>query len=64
LGQANEDPLTGRNHHAAAMRGITEIATSAPGYNSLMPNTISPLAQTLKLIGGWSLCAERWQGLV
>ncbi len=43
--------LTGRNHHSAGMGGITEIATSAPGYNSLMPNTISPLAQTLKLNG-------------
>jgi arylsulfatase len=43
--------LTGRNHHSAGMGGITEIATSAPGYNSLMPNTMSPLAQTLKLNG-------------
>jgi arylsulfatase A-like enzyme len=43
--------LTGRNHHSAGMGGITEIATSAPGYNSLMPNTISPLAQTLRLNG-------------
>src|SRR6266404_9994715 len=43
--------LTGRNHHSAGMGGITEIATSAPGYNSLLPNTISPLAQTLKLNG-------------
>ena len=43
--------LSGRNHHSAGMGGITEIATSAPGYNSLMPNTMSPLAQTLKLNG-------------
>ena len=33
------------------MGGITEIATSAPGYNSLLPNTMSPLAQTLRLNG-------------
>jgi arylsulfatase len=33
------------------MGGITEIATSAPGYSSVTPNTISPLAQTLKLNG-------------
>ena len=26
--------LTGRNHHSVNMGGITEIATSAPGYNS------------------------------
>ena len=32
--------LTGRNHHSAGMGGITEIATSAPGYNSLLPNTM------------------------
>src|SRR5213075_1512315 len=31
--------LTGRNHHAVGMGGITEIATSAPGYNSLRPNS-------------------------
>ena len=30
---------------------ITEIATGAPGYCSVLPNTISPFAQTLKLNG-------------
>ncbi|HEY6328638.1 MAG TPA: arylsulfatase, partial [Blastocatellia bacterium] len=43
--------LTGRNHHTVGMGGITEIATSAPGYNSIRPNTCSPLAETLKLNG-------------
>ncbi len=43
--------LTGRNHHTVGMGGITEIATSAPGYNSIRPNTCAPLAQTLKLNG-------------
>jgi arylsulfatase A-like enzyme len=43
--------LTGRNHHAVGMGGITEIATSAPGYSSLRPNTAVPLAETLKLNG-------------
>jgi arylsulfatase A-like enzyme len=43
--------LTGRNHHSAGMGGVTEIATSAPGYNSLCPNTKAPLAMTLKLNG-------------
>ena len=33
------------------MGGITEIATSAPGYNSLRPNTCAPLAEILKLNG-------------
>jgi arylsulfatase len=43
--------LTGRNHHAVGMGGITEIATSAPGYNSIRPASAAPLAETLKLNG-------------
>ena len=43
--------LSGRNHHTVGMGGITEIATSAPGYNSMRPNTCAPLAETLKLNG-------------
>jgi arylsulfatase A-like enzyme len=43
--------LTGRNHHSAGMGGITEIATSAPGYSSVRPDTCAPLAETLKLNG-------------
>jgi arylsulfatase len=43
--------LTGRNHHSVGMGGITEIATSAPGYSSVRPNTKAPLAETLKLNG-------------
>ena len=37
--------LSGRNHHTVGMGGITEIATSAPGYNSIRPNTCAPLAR-------------------
>lgn len=43
--------LSGRNHHTVGMGGITEIATSAPGYSSLRPNSCAPLAETLKLNG-------------
>jgi arylsulfatase len=43
--------LTGRNHHTVGMGGITEIATAAPGYSSVRPNTCAPLAETLKLNG-------------
>jgi arylsulfatase A-like enzyme len=43
--------LTGRNHHSVGMGGITEIATAAPGYSSVLPNTKAPLALTLKLNG-------------
>ena len=30
------------------MGGITELATSAPGYSSVRPNTAAPLAETLQ----------------
>ncbi|HMC52954.1 MAG TPA: arylsulfatase, partial [Acidimicrobiales bacterium] len=43
--------LTGRNHHSVGMGGITEIATSAPGYNSMRPKSAAPLAEILKLNG-------------
>src|SRR3954451_16787141 len=43
--------LTGRNHHTVGMGVITELATSAPGYNSIRPNTCALLAQTLQLNG-------------
>jgi arylsulfatase A-like enzyme len=43
--------LTGRNHHTVGMGGITEIATSAPGYNSIRPLNCAPLAKTLNLNG-------------
>jgi arylsulfatase A-like enzyme len=43
--------LSGRNHHTVGMGVITELATSAPGYNSMRPNTCAPLAQTLRLNG-------------
>jgi Sulfatase len=39
--------LSGRNHHAVGMGGITEMATSAPGYNSMRPNSCAPLAEIL-----------------
>src|SRR6478672_8232128 len=43
--------LSGRNHHTVGMGGVTEIATSAPGYSSMRPNSCAPLAETLKLNG-------------
>jgi arylsulfatase A-like enzyme len=43
--------LTGRNHHTVGMGTITELATAAPGYNSIRPDTCAPLAETLKLNG-------------
>lgn len=43
--------LSGRNHHTVGMGSITEFATSAPGQNSIRPNTCAALAETLKLNG-------------
>src|SRR5215218_9577760 len=46
--------LTGRNHHAVGMGGITEIATSAPGYNSIRPHgrAVGGDAQAQRLLHG------------
>ncbi|WP_026059665.1 arylsulfatase [Microbacterium yannicii] len=43
--------LTGRNHHSVGMGSLTELATSAPGYSSLRPNSCAPLADVLRLNG-------------
>src|SRR5512136_1555187 len=43
--------LTGRNHHSVGMGNITEMASGAPGYSSVLPNSMSPLARTLVLNG-------------
>ena len=43
--------LTGRNHHSVGMGGITEMATSAPGYSSVRPKDKAPVAETLMLNG-------------
>jgi arylsulfatase A-like enzyme len=43
--------LTGRNHHSVNMGGVCEIATSAPGYNSILPKNKAPLPEVLKLNG-------------
>src|SRR5512136_1322931 len=43
--------LTGRNHHSTGMGNITELASGAPGYSSVLPNSMSPLARTLVLNG-------------
>ena len=43
--------LTGRNHHTVGMGSVTELATSAPGYSSIRPDSCAPVAETLKLNG-------------
>ena len=43
--------LTGRNHHSVGMGAVPDLATSAPGYNSVRPKAATPLAETLRLNG-------------
>jgi arylsulfatase len=43
--------LTGRNHHSAEMGSVGEVATSMPGNTSVRPNSVSTVAEMLKLNG-------------
>jgi arylsulfatase len=43
--------LSGRNHHTMGMGCVPDLATSAPGYNSIRPDDCAPIAQTLNLNG-------------
>ena len=43
--------LTGRNHHSVGMGNITEMASTAPGYNSIRPNTAASIQEMLRLNG-------------
>src|SRR6266851_5728880 len=43
--------LSGRNHHTVGMSSCTELATSAPGANSMRPNTMAPFPEILRLNG-------------
>ncbi len=43
--------LTGRNHHSVGMGGVADMATSAPGYNSVRPQDKATIAEILKLNG-------------
>jgi len=43
--------LTGHNSHSANMGTISEMATAFPGQNSVLPNTVAPLAKILRFNG-------------
>jgi arylsulfatase A-like enzyme len=43
--------LTGRNHHSVGMGSVSDMATAAPGYTSVRPNTAATIAETLRLNG-------------
>lgn len=52
--------LTGRNHHAVHMGGITEIANSFPGYDSAIPPEAATVAQVLQMSGYSTGCFGKW----
>jgi arylsulfatase len=43
--------LTGRNHHSANAGAVMDIATAFPGNSGNRPNSITPLAEILRLNG-------------
>jgi len=43
--------LTGYNHHSNNMGVITELASTYPGYDAVRPQTITPVAEVLRLNG-------------
>jgi arylsulfatase len=43
--------LSGRNHHSVGMGSVADMATSAPGYNSVRPKDKATIAEILKLNG-------------
>ena len=43
--------LTGRNHHVCNAGAIMELATAFPGNTGVRPNSVAPLAETLRLNG-------------
>mgnify|MGYP003348719608 FL=1 len=52
--------LTGRQHHAVHMGGITEIANSFPGYDSAIPAEAATVAQVLRMHGYATGCFGKW----
>lgn len=43
--------LTGRNHHSVGMGTVADMASAAPGYTSVRPNSAAMVAETLRLNG-------------
>ncbi len=52
--------LTGRNHHAVHMGGITEIANSFPGYDSAIPRESATVAEILRQHGYSTAAFGKW----
>jgi arylsulfatase A-like enzyme len=52
--------LSGRNSHQVGFGRIAESANSAPGYNSLWPKHVVPLAEVLKRHGYSTAAFGKW----
>ncbi|MFI7413836.1 arylsulfatase [Streptomyces sp. NPDC049627] len=52
--------LSGRNHHTVGAGGITEIATSQPGYTSARPASCATLPEILRMNGYNTSCFGKW----
>ncbi len=52
--------LTGRNHHSVGMGGTTEMATAAPGYTSIRPDSAGTTAQILRAAGYGTAAFGKW----
>ena len=51
--------LTGRNHHSAGIGSVAEVATGAPGNDSVRPNTVATVAEMLRLNGYSTACVGK-----
>ena len=51
--------LTGRNHHSAGIGSVAEVATGAPGNDSVRPNTVATIAEMLRLNGYSTGCVGK-----
>lgn len=52
--------VTGRNHHANAMAGITEVSTGYPGYNGNIPFENGFLSEILVANGYSTFAVGKW----
>jgi arylsulfatase A-like enzyme len=52
--------LTGRNHHSVGMGAVADIATAAPGYNSIRPNEAATIAQIMRMNGYNTAAFGKW----
>ena len=52
--------LTGRNHHAVGMRGISNMDTGFPNMRGFLPATAATLADVLREAGYGTYAAGKW----